>query len=77
MCLYVHSHIQTHTHTHPEGHLPVGDVLGHMMNVLDSRLFGWVGMDYSYILLNNVLIVPECVVQISAHKWNGKETICC
>ncbi len=51
----------------------MSEVLSHMLEVLTSpTLCGWVGGDYSNILLNHVLSVPLCVVAVSSLKWDGE-----
>ena len=44
-----------------------------MLHVLDSKtMCAWVGVEYSHILHNYILTVPECVVQILGQKLDGE-----
>ena len=52
--------------------MPVSEVLSHMLHILDSKMCAWVGIEYSHILHNYILTVPECVVQISGQKLDGE-----
>ena len=61
----------------PGTNLPVTEVMSHMRSVLESKTLGaWFGNDYSQILLNYILSVPEYVIQLTAQHWDGEQCLC-
>jgi len=67
-------HILSPTLAPPGGpHLIIGDVLEHVISVLENKKMGvWLCMDYSQTLLHYILSVPYYILQLSCQSWEGE-----